>query len=1198
MLLLYHNHLFCKADAYESIESATRKTSNMRKLRQNHNPTGRTRRKGDFGNSESTGYRDPFRNGEIPLCGLLNDAIEDIFPELQDHGRNSNRGNTYSQQSRVESGSTLGQMIRKRYLLARKSYRASLDTRTKESKTNEEAAWDFDRNNMNFRNNNSINSNINNNNDTPRASTTAKKRRKRKKKKRLESDISFLPTVITHESGENDFASEPLASSLNGADSYLTGGKSMMSTTDHSLEALDEAVKNECEKLIELEANHELPLLGSLPSDDCIQAQESPSQFIDQIKPQYESLLQYLPDHVNPLPLTDGMETTTIIPLLEVDDIPANEEEIPLEIKWKDPLQLPFLVTVEGGKDLYRYSGNDSQATDSSIFEGSKNMDAFISDKERTRIILHEWIDQFFFVNDECECIETSVATTEQDGDDNQKDEWDSFLQFCNERTVGKEKASGIPLRELVDNASSIESRVCRVETLAEINKIAGNESSSASVKSPRIVMNPTVLENPTPQATDQSIDAAFDYVALEEGNHIPKKSNDEQDEEKLDSNISFLVTEVIIDSKQKKGNKKKNQTGTTTTAERYLYLETLSSEQLEEFLCEWLIAGVDEEKLVQMSIRKETEACENDVGKTAFPVVASDVEIQGIKHGVIKTQLSLKESLHNMNSGLERMRCEWQSKNAITSIEKNLDFSGNNTMESCEGSCIEYLTEDILPILIGEFSLPSHACAELQIHLWAVYLEGLGKTLNACDVYYKKLEEDLADQNGKLPFIFTSAPFRKIYRELAEEKIVFLSQMGKSFSTATSSSSMREFYTRSSWEHSKRDNQDASSQKLDEDCRKLIIELTEWTRIVNGGRMSTIIKQRSRRLLTVFNMLGVVVESLGEEYKTVEGYFSQERQNYFSRLLSNIHLAHGVKDRMRLLEMDDVISLTTGITLMWRHVRIMQSRVSRTISTVLLPLSLRKWILESPDIDSKTNEKYQFSPDLCWPGIGGRRRLMGILAGLTYAWFRERCKEWKAEKASQELLTYFDTDLLSGVDQKLGSTGSIIKSRKKTKKKKNKKSSSLANGFSNNSISSSDERIDEVKSDSILDEVECAEGILVDKSPEVAKQESADDTEIPIIFNVVSVGNGRNLNSNTVISEANGKVNDLNTNETTRSINDVDGVENFSCEKEDNNAIEPFESLVVVEDESGCIVPAMEFLADRLVTLMRQPENEKIVIL
>merc|ERR1712232_1483779 len=41
-------------------------------------------------------------------------------------------------------------------------------------------------------------------------------------------------------------------------------------------------------------------------------------------------------------------------------------------------------------------------------------------------------------------------------------------------------------------------------------------------------------------------------------------------------------------------------------------------------------------------------------------------------------------------------------------------------------------------------------------------------------------------------------------------------------------------------------------------------------------------------------------------------------------------------------------------------------------------------------------------------------------------------------------------------------------------------------------------------------------------------------------------------------------------------------------------DALETFESRVLLRDQNGCTIPPMKFLTDRLLALMEQPENEK----
>jgi len=217
---------------------------------------------------------------------------------------------------------------------------------------------------------------------------------------------------------------------------------------------------------------------------------------------------------------------------------------------------------------------------------------------------------------------------------------------------VGREKALGISFADLQAVGSSIECQICREDASAEIEKIAEKATSEASASS-RVVVNPTLLENPS---SEMNVDSAFDYIELGEGNHICNSV----DEEKSDSNLSLLAIDVSIDHKHKKlasksSSKKKSPVG--NGASKCFFLETLTLKQLEEFLYEWLIAGVDEEKLAQMSVRKETGPHESDIDRTSCPHVTSEHEFQLIINRVKETQQSFEDSFAIMNEKLEKKR-------------------------------------------------------------------------------------------------------------------------------------------------------------------------------------------------------------------------------------------------------------------------------------------------------------------------------------------------------------------------------------------------------------------------------------------------------------------------------------------------------------------------------------------------------------
>ena len=60
--------------------------------------------------------------------------------------------------------------------------------------------------------------------------------------------------------------------------------------------------------------------------------------------------------------------------------------------------------------------------------------------------------------------------------------------------------------------------------------------------------------------------------------------------------------------------------------------------------------------------------------------------------------------------------------------------------------------------------------------------------------------------------------------------------------------------------------------------------------------------------------LLQSIVEPLSKEYATVERYFTPERNRYFASLRSNISLAQGVKQKMRLIDQNEVEWMATGL--------------------------------------------------------------------------------------------------------------------------------------------------------------------------------------------------------------------------------------------------------------------------------------------
>jgi len=1203
--------------------------------RHNYNASGGIRKKGGTGNgNDVTGcinhqtdykeFRDNRHSGEIPVCRILNEAIEDIFPELKDYSMYNHNQNqqckSLQQKQRPQSvcstSSTIGRMFRLKLLNLRRS--SLVGIMNNDATRLEDVDQSKTKNDM--QSSGQKNSISNGENPSSTTVTATKKKRKRKKKKKQQILPANFSTTITPGNSDIVSTSETKSPKGKGTDDNLIKGKSMMSV-DHSLEALDEAIKNESEKMIELEANHQFPLLDSLPSDDVMQTEEHPSRFIEKIIPQEDNSIPFsrISAKQSSANNIDNGNSLSI-----PEDIVSNKKGYAFSVN-KNPLQLSFLTTAYGRKSgaisnngYSRYDNNDTTTS---------NIEQNYSGRETTRKLFHEWIDQFFILDRKMHYPKSDVTKGQDIELTEQTDDWDSYIEFCNQFTMGKEKGLGISFQDLNDIASSIQCQLCRDNALSEIKKLAGKGKGAA--KTSRVVMKSSLLEKPSSSLEREinNIASAFDYVALEEGNFISLNSNpasteivDEyncSDEETLEFNLSFVVADLLVDSNstgKRTTNNKKRVVSNVPTTDQYLFFQEITGNQIDNFLYEWLIAGVDEEALVQMSVKEEEKpgnepaivanSKKDDVARIAHPVVASDM----IKKNVTETQQYYMRSFDELDFEMQKLGQEWRSDQS----QLNLDFTGVGNISHCEQSCDKYFTECIVPILTEQLSLKSHACADTQIHLWTVYLRALGIIFNACDTYYKILGEDLADQNtGKIPFLFVSAPFRSLYRNFAREKILAITDMGKSFAQGVTSSKMREFYTRLSWDRRKPDESCEECKQLDNDCRKLIQVLTEWTKIIQDGRLSAINMERRKRLEFVFDILRVVAESLGKEYDKVDKYFSKEQNDYFTSLLSNIHLANGVKKQMRLIEKEDVMSLTTGIILMWRHVRIMQSRVSTSSSLDTLPLSLHQWILQPSRIDTKNDDLFHCSSK-CWPGS---RQVMGILAGLTYIWLRERCNEWKAEKTSQELLTDFDLELSSGTHQQLANTTrSINKSRgtsARSSKKNKKKNSELASSVVN---VSSPKRTNSVQQGvkSVFSKLGCAgddttvvntgqQGLKNDLDTNDKKDKNTDTIEIVDVANTSEADDfefvdggisGRKI-------EQHGQDNNVFTaTKTAQNISNHNIGESSHMEQGIRNNIESHETSIVVKDESGCSISAVDFLTDRLVSLMCEPENKNIVII
>jgi hypothetical protein len=1251
----------------------------------------------DTSSSETKkGYRniDVCHNGQIPACRLLHEALQDVFPELRQGTRPDQHPPLRQQQEHQDTddgSSHLGLLFRRKFLSLRKSRRTFQHVATANVTPTVDSVHSL----------------------TPEVATTESAGGKKKKKRKKKRKGDGASTTSASQTGNENSSTVAASSALSTGEDLDTKSfmDHSVEALDESVKHHDNKIKQETtssrpslESLPSDDDDEEL--MGRKVSSRRGGGdgggrrgggELSPSRFFDQIKPQesptstshnrtdehdlrastYEggrprngTTATASPSQKGPsgyhLTHSDPTNNCSYIYSLGQDHhssaaVSPTHEQVPEDSTstqeddyakgdtMKDPLQLRYLVA---SIDTNGHFGAKEQADSDSTGCFPSNLQKYSlqsnnttepSNLERVRSVFSEWLDQQFW-EDRATSIQNDTAVNQERSD------WKSFVEFCNDRTFGQEKATGIPVQDLFDIAASIECEVCRTECLSEVTRLVGEEtartvthpaSSSGGEKSsttklspmppPVVVLKPQVLENKAAGSTGQevSMEAAFDYVALEEGHHLPNHNlhrthsvdDDDDEEEKhsqlLESNLSF-VTAVLDSSRAKQTQALKISANTSSSRKQLLFVQKLTVQHLENLMADWLTMGIDEDVLVSISVKKRdkdydedehSETLRNDTGNSdggnRAPVHLSTGELHFFKKRVMEQQNDFSKSRDDMDHVKTNLIDHWNSVSRTLLTDMNMELTGYTVLKRCDEYCDKYVMESILPILSGQLSVPSHTLPDLQIKLWSLYLGALARTLQACDVYYSRLEE-LADQQGVLPKIFVCAPMRALYQDLIQVKVTVMTDLAASLTSALNDRVMKEWYTRVVWQDSNAEGASDESKSLDMDFQELLKELTEWTAAIQGSRMSAINRARYTQIEEVLESLQSIVDPLSHEYASVEPFFSREQKVYFDSLLSNTRHADGVKRRMRLIEKEDVISLAFGAILMWRHVRIAQSSMLISVCIPPLPLPLYHWMMlsDNPDLYGLS---LNTSP--CWSGWGGRRRVMCILAGVAYCWLNERCNEWKAEVAERELITHFEAGTLSSGPQKISDIevpddAGAGKSGKRRKKHKNKTLSSSSYGAH-------------------IDTKDATQG---DKnSQDFADRTMTQHGDIQEPLEVTNQG-GHSLNSglneegwngtdpedclpteiNTIAQEKTWEEMEqgLNSGFVSKVGNDDNSEIEVAEERHHNGdtnvgypTVDDFDSSVLVQDDEG-IESARNFLINRLVSMLNESESGTAVII
>jgi len=566
------------------------------------------------------------------------------------------------------------------------------------------------------------------------------------------------------------------------------------------------------------------------------------------------------------------------------------------------------------------------------------------------------------------------------------------FIRYMQTFVKDGNQPRGIPYSQLVEAVEQIECAACR----GGVSKFVEEWSDRAEDKP--LVLNPCVLDE-SPSTDDSEVDAAFDYVAFEEGHHLPKQLSPVEDGVDVDLNVHMSFSVRESDSKN--------------NVEKCLLLDRINPLHLNTLVETWLPCGIDEEDLVNTSINDQISL---DGSNTAtVPEILDPDEVKRMQSRILSRIQMAETKLFEIHKESKELLQDLEQLLSDGNATQNINILAFTKIKAVDDKCTTF--KGRVNAVVKNFSDGVECAGEtLKFRLWTAYLEAMNKALKACDVYYEKLAET-ADQRGKLPNAFVSAPFRDLVQGLVKEKITAWTDFVEFIHELFSGAALQEYITRMIW-HTERAISDVersgTSSVLYRMCNDLSMELSTWTETIVGSKMGDIYQIRMAQTEQILEHLQQIIEPLSEEYASVEKYFSTERNLYFASLRSNIVLAQGVKTRMRLIDNAEVEGMVTGVLLIWTHVRLMQNRMIHSVRIPPLPLQLKRFMLHNArSLDDNpgsmdTTLVHSRHQRHCLLEVNCKRKAMCILVGLVYRWLKELFDLWKAQKAEQELLNGF----------------------------------------------------------------------------------------------------------------------------------------------------------------------------------------------
>ena len=613
-----------------------------------------------------------------------------------------------------------------------------------------------------------------------------------------------------------------------------------------------------------------------------------------------------------------------------------------------------------------------------------------------------------------------------------------SFIDFCNQRSIQKrEQAVGISFQELTDAINNIRCRNCKKSAMAEMQQLKRNiedsieddcNSSSELSTLDTLVLDPSYFD----QGTDEGapLEEAFAYHQLEEGHHLPKHHRASL----LSSNVNAALSNtklsfVAIPSTNTKRKRAKGGGGESASNLSHIFFKPISSVQIDSFLTDWLPCGINESALF------DDDGSSNHIQSELSTVDGrTQSEFDYYAKKAKEMYQTFTTHIEEMEAGRINLLNEW---NSVVAAKADLPVLSQYTFAIKSDDAIKQHAAQILAVM-SSFAEITHEFATLQLDIWTSYLGTLQKICKTTQIFYSRLEE-LADQNtGRIN------GYRK---EVLQTNFDFMDSIITSLTDlsgtlhSTTKRIMKEWATRLTWQNSYGESGLMQLTNTDSSLLALVSSFSKWIAPVRKLNMEEKTTERSKTVTETVEIANGLLPELQDEFDSVRGHFTKEKSDFFHEFLDNADLyckkwtVLGMK-----VQHDSIFNMTAGLILIWRHVRIMQSWMTRSVNAPPMPLKLKKWMMEGDN-----DEEFASAFHNC--GMG-QWQLACTIAGLSYSWLKKRFDEWKAEKAEKELLIDFDTDVLSD-SPKQSQKISSGKASKKKKKKKSKNTASSTTGTS-----------------------------------------------------------------------------------------------------------------------------------------------------